>query len=196
MIKEYKTENIIVYWDRTKCLHTYYCSVELPHVFKPWERPWVNINAASPEEIIRAIDKCPSGALSYALPEGSTVDPAMGAGPGSLAGKRSKRKSIAPRVADNGAGVMQQKVFTLDELQKYNGQNGNPAYVAVNGIVYNAAKSWSWRKGIHKKCSNSTHAGADLSELINSSPHGASMMNRLPIIGTLKKDSPDPQSTQ
>ena len=34
---------------------------------------------------------------------------------------------------------MDKKTFTKEELKKYNGQNGQPAYVAVDGIVYDVS---------------------------------------------------------
>lgn len=35
--------------------------------------------------------------------------------------------------------IMQE--FTLEELKKYNGKNGNPAYIAVNGKVYDVTNN-------------------------------------------------------
>ena len=87
MVKEYENDQIVVYWDPQKCAHAGHCWMNLPDVFKPSARPWVSLHAASPEEIIRIIDKCPSGALSYALTDGSTVDPALGRWPGCLANR-------------------------------------------------------------------------------------------------------------
>ena len=93
MVREYKNDQLIVYWDPDKCEHAAYCFTCLPDVFRPGERPWVSLHkAASPEEIITTIDKCPSGALSYALPEGSAIDRGLGYGPGSLASRMSSSK--------------------------------------------------------------------------------------------------------
>lgn len=87
----------------------------------------------------------------------------------------------------NKTSITQQRTFTLDELKIYNGKNGNPAYVAVNGVVYDVTNSRLWRNGLHDECSNSTYAGADFSQLINSSPHGAGIMKRMPVVGKLKQ---------
>lgn len=76
----------------------------------------------------------------------------------------------------------QQKVFTLDELKKYNGLNGTPAYVAVNGVVYDVTNAEKWKNGKHEGVT----AGVDLSNAISSSPHGISILNKLPVVGTLK----------
>jgi predicted heme/steroid binding protein len=86
----------------------------------------------------------------------------------------------------NKISTTQQRTFTLDELKKYNGKNGNPAYVAVNGVVYDVTNSRLWKNGLHSDCSDSTYAGADFSQLINSSPHGPGIMKRMPVVGKLK----------
>ncbi len=39
-------------------------------MFDPEARPWVNLAAASPDEMARVIDTCPSGALSYSRTDG------------------------------------------------------------------------------------------------------------------------------
>ena len=39
----------------------------VPNVYHPKERPWVQIENATTEELIAQISKCPSGALSYRL---------------------------------------------------------------------------------------------------------------------------------
>lgn len=73
-----------------------------------------------------------------------------------------------------------QKVFTLDELKTFDGLNGNPAYVAVNGNVYDVTNAKGWSNGAHQ-----THlAGQDLSSVIASAPHGASILDGLTIVGT------------
>jgi Predicted heme/steroid binding protein len=37
--------------------------------------------------------------------------------------------------------VDKMKQFTLEELKQYNGENGQPAYVAIDGIVYDVSMS-------------------------------------------------------
>ncbi|MDT8715142.1 cytochrome B5 [Clostridium sp. 19966] len=75
------------------------------------------------------------------------------------------------------------KTFTAEELKKYNGENGNPAYVAVNGIVYDVTNARKWKNGKHE---NGVVAGVDLTNSIGQSPHGASVLKDLPVVGTLK----------
>jgi len=84
IIKEYRTADLIVYWYPKQCSHASKCWQTLPQVFKPDERPWITMSGATPEEIIKAIDLCPTDALKYKLPQGSKVDPSLAKGPGSI----------------------------------------------------------------------------------------------------------------
>lgn len=82
------------------------------------------------------------------------------------------------------AGATEQKEFTVDELAKYNGKDGNRAYVAVDGVVYDVTDAPPWNGGDH----NGYEAGKDLTkEIKEDSPHGISKLDGIPIVGTLKK---------
>lgn len=37
----------------------------MPHVFKPAEKPWIQMGETDSEKIIDQVKKCPSGALGY-----------------------------------------------------------------------------------------------------------------------------------
>ncbi len=63
--KEYKNDEIAITWEPHKCIHAKNCWKELGSVFKPLKRPWVKADGASTDEIIKQIEKCPSGALGY-----------------------------------------------------------------------------------------------------------------------------------
>lgn len=69
--KEYTNGEVTIVWKTGICQHSGNCARGLPHVFKPKERPWINPEAASTEEIINQVNKCPSGALSYYLNKNS-----------------------------------------------------------------------------------------------------------------------------
>ena len=62
--KEYTNGEVTVVWQSAKCQHSGNCVRNLSTVFRPKESPWIKIDAASSEEIILAVSKCPSGALS------------------------------------------------------------------------------------------------------------------------------------
>ena len=75
-------------------------------------------------------------------------------------------------------------VLTLEELAEYNGKDGNPAYVAVDGIIYDVTDSAMWSEGEH----NGFEAGKDLTEEINDvSPHGVSVLSRIPAVGSISE---------
>lgn len=63
--KKYTNGDITVVWKPRLCVHSAICFTELPKVFIPYERPWVNMKAASTEEIMDTVSRCPTQALSY-----------------------------------------------------------------------------------------------------------------------------------
>ncbi len=72
--------------------------------------------------------------------------------------------------------------LTLDQLKQYDGKNGNPAYVAVDGIIYDVTNVAKWKNGEH----NGYSAGNDLTDIIkNKSPHGVKNLEGLPIVGKI-----------
>ena len=95
----------------------------------------------------------------------------------------------APVTAENTesapAASTGEKVFTPEELAQYNGQDGMPAYVAVDGVVYDVSDKPLWSGGRHQ---NLHFAGTDLSEAIGKSPHGKSKLKDLPVVGILAEE--------
>lgn len=64
-MKEYSCQGLVVQWNPEKCIHAQECVKGMPQVFNHDRRPWINMKGASPEEIMKVIDRCPSGALTY-----------------------------------------------------------------------------------------------------------------------------------
>ena len=72
--------------------------------------------------------------------------------------------------------------LTLEELAKFNGKDGNPAYVAVDGIIYDVSASPAWKNGGH----NGFEAGKDLTNEIKTiSPHGVVKLENVPEVGRI-----------
>ena len=71
----YRNGQIAVYWDPTQCIHVGYCFQDLPEVFKPQSRPWVDVNQATPGEIAEVVMRCPSGALRFERLDGGPQEP-------------------------------------------------------------------------------------------------------------------------
>lgn len=84
-------------------------------------------------------------------------------------------------VATSSSSPATTKNFTLDELAQYDGKNGNDAYVAVEGIVYDVTNAAKWQNGNHY----GVQAGTDCTTAISRSPHGTSVLDGLSIVGTL-----------
>jgi uncharacterized Fe-S cluster protein YjdI len=62
--KHYTNGDITVVWQSAKCIHSGNCVKNLEAVFNPKQSPWIQLDRASSSEIIDAVSKCPSGALS------------------------------------------------------------------------------------------------------------------------------------
>lgn len=45
--------------------------------------------------------------------------------------------------------TMRDEIFTIEELAKFDGKNGNPPYVAIDGIVYDMTEVPKWGSGNH-----------------------------------------------
>ena len=65
--KEYTNGEVTVVWQSGKCIHSGNCVRNNPAVFQPKEKPWIKIEASATDKIIYAVNKCPSGALTYYL---------------------------------------------------------------------------------------------------------------------------------
>ncbi|MBR8712341.1 (4Fe-4S)-binding protein [Porphyromonas levii] len=63
-VKEYKNDEITVYWDAEICQHARKC-VAGSAAFNVKARPWIDLSKDSSENLMRVIDSCPSGALKY-----------------------------------------------------------------------------------------------------------------------------------
>jgi putative redox protein len=62
---KYPNDEITVVWQPELCQHSTICFTQLPEVFDPRIKKWINPNGASSEKIIEQVRRCPSGALTF-----------------------------------------------------------------------------------------------------------------------------------
>jgi predicted heme/steroid binding protein len=92
--------------------------------------------------------------------------------------------AIGPRLrkaAGTKVGVRQGDLNS-EELPTYDGTNGNPAYFAYRGEVFDVSASRLWRNGVH---AGRHHAGGDLTEMLSQAPHGKEKVLAMPRVGRL-----------
>ncbi|MDT8420452.1 MAG: cytochrome b5 domain-containing protein [Desulfuromonadales bacterium] len=78
--------------------------------------------------------------------------------------------------------------MTAEELARFNGKDGQPAYVAVNNVLYDVSASAMWQNGNHL---DQHQAGCDLTEELKSAPHVRKVIERFPTVGRLE-EKPEP----
>jgi uncharacterized Fe-S cluster protein YjdI len=66
-LQTYEADGVVVTYDPNICTHSGVCARSLPAVFDPKLKRWVRPENASPEAVMTAIAKCPSGALQSRL---------------------------------------------------------------------------------------------------------------------------------
>jgi putative oxidoreductase len=71
------------------------------------------------------------------------------------------------------------KEITMSALAQYNGKNGQPAYIAFKGKVYDV--SGIFKNGEHAGVT----AGIDITGILAKGPHSEDIFNNFQVIGTL-----------
>lgn len=74
----------------------------------------------------------------------------------------------------------QSRVFTATELSQFNGRNGQKAYYAYEGKVYDVTGSRLWAEGEHF----GLFAGQDLTGKMTGAPHGTEVFAGFTVVGT------------
>jgi len=78
--------------------------------------------------------------------------------------------------------LAEERKFTVEELSKFNGRDGNPAYIAYQGKVYDMSQSSFWLDGDHL---GAHQAGKDLTVELELAPHGPENLDRVKQVGKL-----------
>jgi 2-oxoglutarate/2-oxoacid ferredoxin oxidoreductase subunit alpha len=76
--------------------------------------------------------------------------------------------------------------MTRQELGRFDGRDGRPAYIAYKGKIYDVSESPLWQGGEHEGLHR---AGADLTPMLEDAPHGEEVFARYPMVGTLDADT-------
>ena len=80
--------------------------------------------------------------------------------------------------ADGGSAAA---TFTMEEIARYDGKDGQPAYIVVDGVVYDVSNVSQWSSGSHF----GFEPGADVTDALAAAPHGANQLNNAEIVGTV-----------
>ncbi len=133
---------------------------ELPPFVAP---PPLEIPEQEPETVVFPLPEAPEAAPVPETPE--TVP-----------------ETVPPENLPQPETPAEQKTFTLEELKNYNGENGRPAYVAVNGVVYDVSQRIPWAGGTHF----GLVSGNDLSGQFMACHGGVrTVIEQLPVVGIL-----------
>jgi predicted heme/steroid binding protein len=95
---------------------------------------------------------------------------------------------VSPLLLDpreKGRPILDMRRFTQKELAQYNGKDGRSAFIAYEGRVYDVSRSFLWQNGRHQVLHV---AGVDLTASLAQAPHGADLLERVPMIGILEED--------
>lgn len=74
------------------------------------------------------------------------------------------------------------KKFTLEELAKFDGKEGRPAYIVYKGKVYDVSEKSLWDDGDHM---GMHEAGNDMTDELEDATHGEENLEDLPVVGEL-----------
>ena len=91
---------------------------------------------------------------------------------------------IGPKIRKQRAQIpdLPRARMTLDDLRHFDGVENRPAYFAYKGKVYDVCLSKVWKGGAHFK---KHHAGNDLTDILNTAPHGEEKILKMPVVAEL-----------
>jgi CDGSH-type Zn-finger protein/uncharacterized Fe-S cluster protein YjdI len=74
-VHAFQAPGITVTWSRRRCIHAADCVMNLPTVFEPGRRPWVDATQASTDAVARVVARCPTGSLHFERHDGGAPEP-------------------------------------------------------------------------------------------------------------------------
>ena len=87
--------------------------------------------------------------------------------------------SAENKSTDNGNNLSS---ISSIQLSENNGKSGNKCFVAISGKVYEIKESNKWIDGNHLESEGKASCGKDLTEVMNDSPHGISILTTSPKV--------------
>jgi predicted heme/steroid binding protein len=87
-------------------------------------------------------------------------------------------EGVEEETADDDAEAA---TFTMEEIAQYDGKDGRPAYIVVDGVVYDVSNVRQWSSGAHF----GFEPGADVTEALTAGPHGASQLDNAEVVGVI-----------
>lgn len=73
MHRLYENDDIVILWNSDRCQHAKACRHGSPETFDPTRRPWIQLGNAENAKVWKAVENCPSGALSILYRHGIEV---------------------------------------------------------------------------------------------------------------------------
>lgn len=97
-------------------------------------------------------------------------------------GPRLKKKKKGPVSTANLTDLKSRGEMTAEELSGFDGKEGRPALIALEGKVYDVSGSKLWKQGVHLA---KHFAGRDLTLALKGAPHGPEKITALSSIAKL-----------
>lgn len=73
-IRKYEGAALDVFWDKKRCIHAAECGRGLRTVFDGPRTPWIEPDNAPVEDVVKVIERCPTGALTYERKDGGPAE--------------------------------------------------------------------------------------------------------------------------
>lgn len=112
--RDYPAAGIVVHWDSSLCIHSRRCFGSLPEVFRPRERPWIQVEHATEERIVATVENCPSGALSWSPRPADSTPAAAPAAEAEPAAPQAAPAAASVTVHENGPYEVNGPITILD----------------------------------------------------------------------------------
>lgn len=119
--KSYTNNEITVFWNAGICIHSANCVNSLKSVFNPEAKPWINMNGASSDEIIKTVTNCPSGALKYKRNNEMSEQ------------EKTNSETITVKVNEGGPYLIKGKVMVVNKDGTETVKEGNIALCRCGG---------------------------------------------------------------